>query len=168
MESLRSMVANRCNSKPSDSQNMTQFVEGCVVEFAGPYNPPPLVPPAHRCYHAEPMELKIGRMRFEIAERHNIVEQTERGTGKLELLLLKKVNPCRPNYRLAVAYRRQGQIQLRYVCWYLEKQFGFDWTADPSKAIWFSEKQAKRTVKAILESSNMFYDLFLWYEGLQS
>ncbi len=111
------------------------------------------------------MELKIGRMRFEIAERHNIIEQTERGVGKIELLLLKKVNPRRPNYRLAVAYRWHGQIQLRYVCWYLEKQFGFDWTSDPSKAIWFTEKQAKSTVKAILEMSNMFYSLFLSYQA---
>jgi hypothetical protein len=100
-------------------------------------------------------------MRFEIAERHTIVEQTERGTGKLELLLLKKPNPRRPTYRLAVAFGRKPQI--RYMRAYMEKQFYFYWTTEPSEAIWFTEKQARNTVDAILKMSNVFYGIFNGY-----
>jgi hypothetical protein len=107
------------------------------------------------------MELKIDRRKFEIAEQYKIIEQTERGTGKLELLLLKKLNLRRPTYRLAVAWG-QKQIKIRYMSWYMERQFAFGWTSDPSEALRFSEKQATNAVNAILKMSDVFYGIFNW------
>ena len=102
-------------------------------------------------------------MKLEIVEKHKIVPVGQHGTGSLELLLLKKSNRSRPTYRLAVAFERQGELQMRYLRGYPEQaRFPFGWTSEQSEARRYYEDVARFVMGDILKNGTISYGFFDW------
>jgi hypothetical protein len=95
-------------------------------------------------------------MKLEIAEEHLIVVKTPHCDHRLKLLLLKKSNPRRPTYRIAVAFETPEQPKIHYLFGYMEHVFSFYWTEEQSRARCYSEQQAKNIIKTITDKSDMF------------
>ena len=102
-------------------------------------------------------------MKLEIAEKYKIVPAGQHGTRRFELLLLKKANQRHATYRLAVAFERQRELQMRYLRGYPEQvKFPFGWTSQQSQARCYYEKAARLIIGDILKNGDVFYGFYDW------
>lgn len=102
-------------------------------------------------------------MKLEIVEKRKISSVGQHGIGSLELLLLKKANRCHPTYRFAIAFERQGELQMRYLRGSPEQvKFSFGWTSRQSEARRYYEEAARFIMGDILKNGPIFYGIFDW------
>ena len=102
-------------------------------------------------------------MKLKIAEKYKIIPVGQHGNGSLELLMLKKPNRRHPTYRLAVAFEREGELQMRYLRGSPEQaKFPFGWTSYQSQARCYYEETARVIIGDILKDGVISPGFFEW------